>query len=403
MYESLRRRGDEKRPADAHDRRGSAGPHEGTDRDFLRRHGRESAEAARGTRKERAAFAAGLLTRVADPRNLHLALEHLAREGGQAPGPDGLRPRDLGRAERWDLARALGAAIQTGTYRPGRHRVVKIPKGPGRGTSALKVLDAQDRAVQRGAVQVLQPLLDPGFLPTTLGSRPRKGRGHALALAGKLAAEAGLRAWAAADVAGAFDAVPLGRLMDVLRLRLPAEDLLAFLEVMIGGTGGRGLRQGGAASPLLLNAYLDHALDRPWAKAHPKTPLLRYVDDLLVLTAGRAEAEDARVALEARLRSAGMPPKASKGAVRDLGAGESIAWLGYDLRMGDGGIEARIAPPSWARLGENLAELHDSPDAPVHAIETIEGWIDQAGPCYPHHDVDEVVARIRVIAGTYAF
>src|SRR5262245_47361368 len=139
MYDSVRRRGGVERPADAHARRVPAESHRGTARDYLSRHGRESATAARGTRRQRDAFAAGLLRRATDPRSLFLALDHLARSGGAAPGPDGLRPDDLSPAERWDLARALPGAIRSGTYRPGPHRLVKIPKGGDRGYRALQI------------------------------------------------------------------------------------------------------------------------------------------------------------------------------------------------------------------------------------------------------------------------
>jgi hypothetical protein len=93
-YSSLRRRGGSNEPADAHARRVPAGLHEGSAADFLRRHGRESAGAARGPRGEKAALVAVLFRRAADPRNLKLAFDHIARGGGAA-GPDGIFPSDL--------------------------------------------------------------------------------------------------------------------------------------------------------------------------------------------------------------------------------------------------------------------------------------------------------------------
>src|SRR4051794_34349116 len=107
MYNSLRRRGGSNRPADAHARQVSADAHCGSTAEYLRRHGRESADVARGTNRQRAAFAACLFRRTADHRNLYIALDHLATDGGEAPGPDGLRPRDVCPAERWELARTL--------------------------------------------------------------------------------------------------------------------------------------------------------------------------------------------------------------------------------------------------------------------------------------------------------
>jgi hypothetical protein len=257
--------------------------------------------------------------------------------------------------------------------------------------------------VQRALVQVLQPFLDPRFLNSSLGYRPRKGREHALALAEARATSHGLWVWAAEDIRDAFDHVPHKRLLEVLRRPVPAADILALVEVVIGTDRGRGLPQGGALSPLLLNLYLDRVLDRPWTKAHPEAPLLRVADDLLVLAGDREQAVALRAALEALLRPAGMPLHETKGALRDLAAGQTLEWLGYDLRRGDRGLEARLTGRSWEQLDGALAGLHDGPDAPIRAVETIEGWIAQQGPCYRHEDVDEVYARIGRLAGRYAF
>jgi hypothetical protein len=144
-------------------------------------------------------------------------------------------------------------------------------------------------------------------------------------------------------------------------------------------------------------------LDRAWRKQHPDAPLLRFADDLLILADNRDEAVALRAALEALLRPAGMPLNESKGALRDLAAGQAIEWLGYELRRGDGGVEPRLTARSWDRLDGALAAMHDGPDAPTRAIETIEGWIAQQGPCYRSEDVDGVVARIDRTARQYAF
>jgi hypothetical protein len=100
MYASLGRRGGQNQPDDDRDRQGLADLHTGSDRDFLRRHGREGAEAARSSKRARLDFAQLLFRRAADTRNLKLAFDQLALEGGGAPGTDGVSPTDLGPAER---------------------------------------------------------------------------------------------------------------------------------------------------------------------------------------------------------------------------------------------------------------------------------------------------------------
>jgi hypothetical protein len=153
---------------------------------------------------------------------------------------------------------------------------------------------------------------------------------------------------------------------------------------------------------LLLNTYLDHVLDKPWKRIHADTPLVRVADDLLILCTDRKQASERREALERLLRSNGMALKQEKGALRDLEV-EPIEWLGFELRHGENGLEARLTERSWSRLNEALRGTHDKPDAPIRANETIVGWIEQQGPCYPNSDVDEVHARIERTAHQFAF
>ena len=99
MYSSLRRRGGVNRPAESRARRVPAESHVGSCREFLRRHGAESAEAARGDKDARAQLFARLLPRAADPRNLRCAIDHLAREGARRRGPT------AGASGRWTTRR----------------------------------------------------------------------------------------------------------------------------------------------------------------------------------------------------------------------------------------------------------------------------------------------------------
>jgi hypothetical protein len=64
MYASLGRRGGQNQPADDSDRQGLADLHTGSARDFLRRHGREAAEAAWSSKRARFDFAQCLFRRA---------------------------------------------------------------------------------------------------------------------------------------------------------------------------------------------------------------------------------------------------------------------------------------------------------------------------------------------------
>ncbi|MGP0070008.1 MAG: reverse transcriptase domain-containing protein [Isosphaeraceae bacterium] len=403
MYNSPRRRGGSNRPADARARRVPADFHEGSRGDFLRRHKRESADAAHLTGRERTEFAGCLFRRAADTRNLRCAIDHIAAEGGSSPGPNGMKLDELDGSERWELARALSHEIRTGRYRPGPYREVRIPKGPGRGMRTLRIRNAEDRVVERGIVQAVQPFLDPTFAPASFGYRPGRDREHALAYAEATARATGARFWVFEDVKDAFEHVPLGRLLDIVRRRLAANDIVELIRVVTDNGTTAGIRQGSSLSPLLLNVYLDHVLDRPWARRQPATPLIRVADDLLALARDRDEAEGIHEHLRDRLQSAGMKLKGNaETAVRDLDR-ETGDWLGLRLRMGPGGLEIRPTDQCWLKLDENLGLAHTKPAAPVRASETIGGWTEQLGPCRPHLDIAGFCARIASVAARHAF
>jgi RNA-directed DNA polymerase len=401
-FDPCRRRGNGVAGACA--RQGPADPHRGTRRDFLRRHEAEAVAAARGTATAKKAFAAKLLPRAADSRNLRTAWGYLAAEGGQAPGPDGLRFDELEDHEVWRLVRSISKAILDDTYRPGPDRKVPIPKAGGTGTRVLSIPSVIDRLVQRAVVQVLQPYLDRFLGEGCLGFRPGLGTNEALALAEQLAVEAGRWAMLAEDLKNAFDNVPQRRLLDVLRTLIPDKAMMRLLGRLVETDGGTGIRQGGPLSPLLLNVYLNHFLDRKWDRLFAGVPLLRWADDVLILCRNRQEALQAYQGLEQLLLPAGMRLKGTtEQAVHDLKGGAEVIWLGYRLRKAQGGLEVSLTERSWKRLSERLELCHEKDCSSLRAVETILGWVSQMGPCLPTTNVDGAYARVVSLARGLGF
>jgi RNA-directed DNA polymerase len=379
--------------------------HEGSRRESLVRHQRECKLVSQASKRDRDGFTERLAPRIAASGNLRLAIDHVAN-GGPCPGPDGFVLADLCEDERFELARVLGQAIRAGTYWPGPTRKVKIPKGPGRGSRTITMLNAQDRVVQRATVQVAQPFLDARFSPNSLGSRPGKSRDRALVRIEELTQKHGLQVVVSADIRDAFDQVPRGRLLDVLKMHIPAQSFMHLAEQVIGRDRQRGIPQGGPLSPLLLNVYLDHVLDKPWTKRHPDMPLLRVVDDLLVLAEDRTQAEQAHDSLVSLLTPAGMPLKGTADeAIKDLAQGETVLWLGYRLRRGADGLEAHLPEEgrAWHSLANALVQAHEHLDAPLRARQVILGWIRQQGPCFAHADHQRVYSQIASISRALSF
>jgi hypothetical protein len=345
-----------------------------------------------------------LLPRISDERTLRSAWDYLAHEGDPAPGPNGRRYSDLTGADAWGLCRCLRQVIRAGRYGRGGERVQWISKGPGRGQRPLVLSNIEDRVVERAAVSILSPVLDPLFDDGSFGYRPQRGHLDALALAEEMAIEENRRVWLAVDVKDAFLNVPVRRLLDIVRSYLPAADLVDFLGRVLTPGALPGLRQGGPLSPLMLNLFLHHLLDRPWRRDHTKAPLVRFADDLLVPCRTEAEARAAYGDLQRLLVPAGMPLKESEDqAIHVLDRDVAVDWLGFAITWSAQGLAVRIGARAWHRLDESLALAHTKPDAPLRAIRTIEGWLGQRGPCYDWSDRDEVLRRIAATAAGYAF
>jgi Reverse transcriptase (RNA-dependent DNA polymerase) len=70
--------------------------------------------------------------------------------------------------------------LLTECYRPGDVRRVWLPK-PGGGQRGLGIPNVADRTVQQAVLQVLEPLYEPHFHPSSHGFRPHRGAHTAIA------------------------------------------------------------------------------------------------------------------------------------------------------------------------------------------------------------------------------
>jgi len=399
MYDYLLRRnrkiGDLNQPA--HD---PALAHSGDYHRLLRVHTAHAASLA-SVKAPPEMIAPFLLKRICDARTLRCSFDALRSEGGQAPGPNGMVLKDLDNSAAWSLCKALAEALRSGHYQPGPDRQVKISKGPGRGFRTLTIQNAEDRMVGKAILLVLQPVIDPTFQWFSMGFRPHRGTPHALAAAMTIARLEQRAVVVCADVKAAFDKVPFARLIDACRRQLPPE-IVELIRLVSDSGGKHGIRQGSPLSPFLWNVFADRFIDQPFIAKSMPGRLVRYADDLLLLCRSRAEADDVLPKLTCLARSAGTPLK-SGAEVAALDAGESVRWLGYQLQGSPAGWAVTIAPEAWERLADDLSATHMAPAAPLHAIETIKGWLDYLGPSYEFEDRRKVISRIREQADACGF
>jgi hypothetical protein len=365
--------------------------HVGTPSDFLKRY-HVQVDLSRRTpdpevRKE-------LLSHWHAPESLWVALEHLRHHGGEAAGPDGIQACDLSKVQWFDMFRHIQPFLTDGTYLPGKVRRIQIPKSSGKGSRTLEIANLIDRIIARAATQFLLPWVNPGFDDNSFGYRPHRGNRDALVRARQISKQQERLLWLAHDFRDAFGKVPRGRLMDLVRNLVPAE-MAAVIGRLIDTGKSTGIPQGSPISPVLLNIYLDHFVDRPWRKRFPTIPLIRFVDDILVLCKNPAEARQAEEGLQKLILPSGMETKEDfTAAAKDLQKGEEALWLGFQIGDGPKTLTLKIADRGWEglRAGLESALLDDNTTRACQA--SIQGWTEHVGPCFGHDHKNEVLHKI---------
>lgn len=377
--------------------------HAGANGAFLDRCVTAITDAVRNAPDGHARIAPQLFHWVTDERNLRAAWDYLAAHGGQSPGPNGLRYADLSKHETWGLMRCLRDAIRADLYRPGPDRKIRRPKLSGSGYRTIWLQNIEDRVVARAIVQIIQPILDPKFVASSFGYRPGLSRMHALATAEAHITGARRTCLVVDDGKDAFDNIPRNRLLNVIRLTFP-DNVTEFIKLVITMDSRRGVRQGSPLSPLLLNVYFDHFLDKPWRRKHPDAPLIRSADDILICCDDVGQAQRAYRDLETMMTAGGMPLKGDETtAIQEISRGENVDWLGYRVSLERDDLICQIADRAWNALAIRLEHVHTKPCSPLVANEIIAGWFDQLGPCFRHEHTDDVVCRLRSIAADLSF
>jgi RNA-directed DNA polymerase len=278
-----------------------------------------------------------LIDKVCAPATLALAWTKVWSKGGAA-GVDG---QSLERfAARSDAYLAeLTKALRDGSYHSQPVRRVDIPKGDG-GLRPLGIPAVKDRIVQTAMKLVIEPIFEVEFLESSYGFRPGRGCHDALREVDRLI-KAGFTHVVDADLAGYFDSIPHGPLMERVEERISDGRVLDLLRGWLQGDVMRGTErwtptagapQGAVISPLLANIYL-HPLDARMAALGYR--MVRYADDFVVLCQSREEAEAALADIRRWVDANGLvlhPDKTHVGDCRQ--PGEGFGFLGYRFEAG---------------------------------------------------------------------
>jgi RNA-directed DNA polymerase len=295
-----------------------------------------------------------LMEEVCRPENLNRAYRRVKANKG-APGVDGMTITAL---RTWLAAHKEGliATLLDGTYRPQPVRGVQIPK-PGGGVRQLGIPTVVDRLVQQAILQVLEPLLDPTFSPSSFGFRPGRGAHDALTQAREYVAD-GRVIVVDVDLEKFFDRVNHDILMARLSRRVADVRLLRiirrFLEAGLMQDGvcvarQEGTPQGGPLSPLLANLLLDD-LDKELERRGHR--FCRYADDCNIYVRSKVAGERVLASLTRFLEGVlRLRVNRDKSAVAYI---EERKFLGYRLLSGG---RLGIAPKSLDRAKDRVRQI----------------------------------------------
>lgn len=272
-----------------------------------------------------------LIDKVYRIENLEKAYRAVKANNG-APGIDGVTVKAYGECLEEGLQQ-LHHELKTGTYEPQPVLRVMISKADG-GQRPLGIPTVKDRIVQQALLNIMQPIFDPDFHPSSYGYRPGRSCHQAVAKAERFMNKYGLKYVVDMDLSKCFDRLDHELILEGVNRKISDGSILKLIKkfltagVMKDGAYEEtetGSPQGGVISPLLTNIYLDR-FDQ--AMKEKGIRIVRYADDILIFAKTPRQAERyqqiATGILEGELKLTVNKEKTHLTSVR-----QGVAYLGF--------------------------------------------------------------------------
>ena len=220
-----------------------------------------------------------------------------------------------------------------------------IPKPNGGGERALGIPTIRDRVIQTAAKLVLEPIFEADFEDNAYGYRPARGAVDAVKEVNRHICR-GYTDVVDADLSQYFDSIPHCDLIKSVARRIVDRHVLRLIKLwlkapieerdgdgkrrMRGGKNGKcGTPQGGVASPLLANIYMNRFL-KHWRLTGRgeafRASIVNYADDFVILS--QRNAAEALVWTKAVMTKLGLTLNEVKTSVKDART-ERFDFLGY--------------------------------------------------------------------------
>ncbi len=272
-----------------------------------------------------------LIDKIYRKENLEIAFKRVKRNNG-APGIDGETVSDFAEELQMNIE-FLHVKLKTNTYEPSPVRRVEIEKPDG-GVRLLGVPTVKDRVVQQAIVNVIEPIFDETFHPSSYGYRPNRSQHQAVAKAERFMNRYELTEVVDMDLSKCFDTLDHEIMIEAVAELISDGKVLGLIKKFL--TSGVmhsnnfiktevGSCQGGVISPLLSNIYLNRFDQRMMSKG---IRIVRYADDILIFAKDKQTAGNymtfARIVLEEELKLKVNEKKTKLTSVR-----EGVEFLGF--------------------------------------------------------------------------
>ncbi len=175
-----------------------------------------------------------LIDKVYALENLRRAFKHVKSNNG-APGIDGETVKDFATSLENKLA-TIHDELKTGRYRPEPVKRVEIAKEDG-STRPLGIPTVKDRVVQQALRQVIEPIFEADFHPSSYGYRPNRSCQQAVAKAEQFLRRYGLTHVVDMDLSKCFDTLNHERIIQGVNRKISDGRILGLIKQFLTAGG----------------------------------------------------------------------------------------------------------------------------------------------------------------------